>query len=113
MKIYFEDGVLTATQSLQLGCDHIINASTGYSNNERVLDRIMKEKPNASIYTNSVVPLIDSAIYCWDDNAKVFELYIRDNKTNEFLRVDKLTNRELRFGHNLMKMYRSGEFERR
>lgn len=110
MKIYFEDGVLTATQQLKLGSDYFINAANGYSANERALDRIKETVPDAIVYTNSLVPLLYSDIYCWDNEAKIFELYIRQG--DDFVRVDKLTNRELRFGHNLFRLWRAGEFDR-
>lgn len=109
MKVYFEDGVLTGTTHLKLGCRYAINASVGYSNNEQVFDRILKDEPDVSVYTNSLVPLLYSDIYCWNKDLGVFELYIRKN--DEFIRVDELTNRQLRFGHNLLRLWRAGEFE--
>ena len=109
MKVYFENGPLLAMNSLSLECDHIINAACGYSNNEEAFEKIMAVNPNASIYTNSLAAFINAIHYCWDD--KTFELYIQKGKNGEFTRIDKLTNRELREGHNLLKMWLAGEFE--
>lgn len=109
MKIYFEDGVLTATQHLKLGCKRTVNASTGYSNNVDVLNKWKYEYPeNDAIYTNSLAAL--SNHYCWNDELGIPELYIRSSKTNEFVRVDELTNRELRAEDDLLNLYLSGEF---
>lgn len=106
MKIYFEDGPLTATQSLKLGCRYIINAATGYSNNEKTLDRIKKEEPDVSVYTNSLVAIKNS--YCWNDKLQVPELYLRSSKTGEFVRVDQLNNVTLHMRHHLLNLYMSG-----
>lgn len=110
MKIYFEDGVLTATQSLALGCDHIINAATGYSNNVSALDVIQNHNPNASIYTNSLAAL--SNVYCWNRALGVPELYLRAGKDKTFTRVDALTDKELHECHNLMALYQNGGFRK-
>lgn len=106
MKIYFEDGVLTATQSLELGCRYIVNASTGYSDNEKTFDRIREEEPNVSVYTNSLVAIKNS--YCWNEELQVPELYLRSSKTGEFVRVDKITDRALHMRHHLLNLYMSG-----
>ena len=108
MKIYFEDGPLTAGQSLKLGCRYIVNAATGYSDNERTFDRIKEEEPNVSVYTNSLVAIKNS--YCWNDELQVPELYLRSSKTGEFVRVDTLTDRALRMPHHLLNLYTSGAF---
>lgn len=109
MKVYFEDGVLIAGNSLKNGCRYIINAATGYSDNEKVLDRIMREEPNVSVYTNSLVALKN--LYCWNDELHIPELYLRSSKTGEFVRVDTLTDKEIRKPHNLMSMWINGAFK--
>jgi hypothetical protein len=111
MKIYFEDGSLYAKTSLELGCDHIINAACGYSDNEAAFENIMKVKPDASIYTNSVIAFTKAADYCWDDEHEIFELYVHSKYKSGFERVGKLTGRELRPAHNLFKLWLNGEFE--
>lgn len=109
MKIYFEDGPLTATQSLKLGCDYIVNAATGYSDNEQTFKRIKDEEPNASVYTNALGAI--SNYYCWNDELKVPELYLRSSKTGEFVRVDSLTDRAIRMPNHLLNLYFSGAFK--
>lgn len=111
MKVYFEDGPLTATTSLELGCDHIINAACGYSANEEAFDRIRETDRKSSVYTNSMAALISAQCYCWDTGTQVFELYIRSSDDNRFTRIDSLTDRQLRFAHNIANLWLSGAFK--
>lgn len=111
MKIYFEDGPLYAKTSLELGCDHIINAACGYSNNEAAFENIIKANPNASVYTNSLAALINARKYCWNEETKLFELYIRINTDYMFAMIDMYTDRELRCYHNIEKLWLANVFE--
>ncbi len=111
MKVYFEDGPLYSKTSLELGCDHIVNASVGYSNNEYTFDRIMAVKSNASIYTNSIVVLTNAQKYCWNNELDTFEIYLKKDK--QFIRIDDLTDKQLRFAHNIYYMWLAGVFNSR
>ena len=110
MKIYFEDGELNSRDLLSFHCDHIIDAKAGYSDNVYVLDMIRICFPWHTVYTNSLVALSNG--YVWNEELQVPELYIRPQigKHTEFTRIDQLTTRELKQGHNLMKMYMANEF---
>ena len=104
MKIYFEDGKLRHyTQECIL-----IEASDGPSKNISDLKRIMKENPNAIIYTNSIFAFSND--YAWNEELKVPEVYIRYGKYLKFTRIDELTNKELRKAHNIGHMYIAGAF---
>ena len=103
MKIYFEDGELNR----EFKYDFIVDAKYGYTQNDCMLYYIKEEfYDDVSVYTNSLVAL--SNLYAWNNELKVPEIYLVRN--NDFVRVDKLTNRELREGHNIRKMFMSGEF---
>ena len=109
MKIYFNDGPLYAKTSLDLWCDHMINASTGYSQNEAAFNKLLEEKPNCSVYTNSIVALTNAQKYCWNKDLETFEIYLK--RGNVFVRIDELTDKQLRFAHNIYRMWLAGAFK--
>lgn len=108
MKIYFEDGELVSTDYLPMDRYIVVNAARGVSQNIEALDYIRKTEPNANVYTNSI-QAVDNR-YAWNEQLKAPEVYIRAGEHMVFTRIDTLTNRELREGHNLAKMYIAGEF---
>lgn len=108
MKIYFEDGELRSPFQLPFSDYYKVDASKGYSENKQKLESIRAEDYNATVYTNQIAALCN--IYCWNEELEVPELYIRTSEHMVFTRIDKLTNRELRDGHNLAKLYVNGEF---
>ena len=87
----------------------VVNAGVGISTNIDVLDDIKEHNPNAVVYTNSIFAF--SNIYAWNEELTVPEIYIRAGEHRAFTRIDNLTNRKLKQGHNLAKMYISGEFD--
>lgn len=106
MKIYFEDGKLCSFLPVKM--DYRIDAGDGFSRNAADLELYMETNPSAAIYTNSLAALSNK--YVWNETLHVPELYIRAGEYMDFHRIDTLTERELRQGHNLMKMYIAGEF---
>ena len=108
MKIFFEDGVLRDSSQLPFTCYFVVNASCGVSRNIAVLDELMSSDPDAIVYTNSIFAF--SNVYAWNEESKVPEIYVRSGENGEFTRIDKLTEKELRYAHNLAKMYVSGTF---
>lgn len=106
MKIYFEDGELYS-KNVNIEYHYIVDARRGYSNNMVLLDFINTYDNEASIYTNSLVALNND--YAWNRELKVPEIYLR--KDGKWVRIDKLTEKQLREAHNIMKMYMSGMFK--
>jgi hypothetical protein len=111
MKIYFEDGPLLTRKFLQ-PYYHIIDAGFGYGYTRHELELIQKleEKRDAHIVVYTNAPIAFSNIYAWDEEAQVPQIYIRDNKNGIFTRIDEMTERELRPGHNLWRLYEANEF---
>ena len=107
MKIYFEDGELHRPNNIDFKYKYIVDAGSGYSNNDALLRVIKFTDNDASVYTNSLVALDNG--FAWNEELKVPEIYlVRDDK---FIRIDELTEKELRKAHNIMKMYMAGVFD--
>ena len=107
IKIYFEDDYLVPFDQIPK-CDFVLNAGAGIRRNEAELDMIYSCHPVCSLYTNSLVALSNK--YCWNDELKVPELYLRAGPNREFTRVDHLTDKELRKKDNLLALYCNGTF---
>ena len=110
MKIYFEDGKLVTSGYLPIVDYYAIDAKYGVSSNMAQLDTLRECEPNAIVYTNQIVALDNE--YAWNEELKAPEIYIRAGKHMIFTRIDELTTRELRAGHNIAKMWISGEFDK-
>lgn len=110
MKIYFEDGQLVTSSYLPIDDYYAIDAKYGFNSNMAQLDTLQECEPNATVYTNSIFAFSNE--YAWNDELKVPEIYIRAGEHMIFTRIDALTMRELRQGHNLARMYVAGEFKK-
>lgn len=109
MKIYFEDGQLMHSSLVPADIDFEVCASKGVSQNMDFLDMLLRRRPNCTIYTNSIFAL--NNMYTWNEELGVHEVYVRTSKNSiSFTRIDELTHRELRRGHNIARMYVAGEF---
>lgn len=110
MKIYFEDGDLVNSLLLPVHIDYKVDANRGVTANIYRLDLLNEKHPGAVIYTNSIFAF--NNMYAWNEELKVPEIFIRAGEADKWVRIDKLTNRELKRGHNLAHMYVAGEFEK-
>lgn len=108
MKIFFEDGKLLDKDLLGFDCQFYIEAGDGYSFCEGALEIVRENFPSAVVYTN-FLPALNNK-YAWNDDLSVPEIYMRYEKDQKFYRIDKLTQRELRKAHNIMKLYMNFEF---
>ena len=109
MKIYFEDGQLVSTPYLPFNDYYALDATDGPTHNRNMLDTIKECCPDRVIYTNSLIALSNE--YAWNEELEVPEIYIRAGEYMCFARIDTLTERELRYAHNICKMYLAGSFD--
>ena len=108
MKVYFEDDELRHINQLPIKPDFVINAGKGLTDSFRLLNLAKETKPNCIIYTNAITAF--SNRYAWNEELKVPEIYIRAGEHMVFTRIDNLTERELREGYALARLYVAGEF---
>ena len=83
-----------------------VDAGDGVSSNIEKLEEIRKTNKNAVILTNSIFAF--STQYGWDFEENHVDVYLW--KDNQFVRIDELTEKELRVAHRLDKMYVAGVF---
>ena len=107
MKIYFEDGELKGVLDEIPYIFLPLDATHGFSFCDNFLYKMKQTNYDAVIYTNMITALSNE--YAWNKELEVPEIYIR-NKDGIFTRIDELTQRMLREGHNIMRMYIAGEF---
>ena len=108
MQIYFEDGELRSVNQLPVKPDIVIDAGKGLTESFRLLGFAKETNPNCIVYTNAITAFDNR--YAWNNSLKVPEIYIRAGEHLIFTRIDNLTERELREGHALAKLYVAGEF---
>ena len=106
MRVYFEDDILKDSCNIKRPY-HIVDAAYGPSSCFRILYWCKKREPEVPIYTNFVNAL--SFDFSWDEKENKCAAYIRNDK-GVWTNIQDLTDRELRFAHNIPKMYLAGSF---
>ena len=107
MRVYFEDGFLTTP--IDIGSPyHRVDAAYGPSACFRDFYWYREHEPEATIYTNFINGL--SFDFSWDTVNNKCTAYIR-NSQGAWTNIQELTDKELRFTHNIPKMYLAGEFK--
>ena len=107
MRIYFEDGYLTTLFDIE-GPYHTVDAAYGPSACFRDLYWYREHESEAQIYTNFLNAL--SFEFSWDMAKNECAAYIR-NSEGVWTNIQDMTARELRFAHNIPKLYIAGEFK--
>lgn len=123
MIVLFEDGRLkrmfrlgNVLNGIVSGDDiYSLDATVGVTRCRESLDKYKEfddivNKENGKhmvLYTNCILAL--NSQYTWDDSSKMYHLYLRDSD-GQWRNVKEFTHRELRYAHNLMKMYLAGSF---
>ena len=106
MKIYFEDGMLVSGVAPPMA--FWVDAARGSEYCFNLAKHIQSSfVGNVSIYTNDLIILLNASEFAW--NGDTFEIYLR-NTNDEWKLLKELTNRELRQGHNIYRLWFAGEF---
>ena len=111
MKILFYDGgIRWWSRPTSFTHHNTVNASGGYTNNKKELEAYMGTfGENTTILTNSLVALDHR--YGWNKEDGHTDIYFYVESKRDFVRCDELTEREIREGHNIMKMFMNGAFD--
>lgn len=111
LEIYFEDDNLIPALA-PCGNPYIVSAAEGpthcYNTLKYLYDHPIGERKK--VYTNSEVALHLASELSWNPNKEQFEIHLR-NDEGFWVHIHTLTNRVLRPGHNIWKLWWSGEFE--
>lgn len=109
MIVFFKDGSITNDSLFIDGKEVLkVDAGMGYSHCRKRLRYIKDNYPfDTEVFTNSLDAF--SNFWCWDDEKNVPLIYIQNEEGN-WKFISELTNRRLRIGHNLEKLYVNGEF---
>ena len=107
--VYFEDGPLIKDIIWRLYPQVNIDAADGVSDNLAAADKILEasEGTITIVYTNQIL-LLDSK-YIYFEKGNKFCGYLRI-KDGSWINLEYLTDRKLRPGHNIPKLYLAGEF---
>ena len=111
MKILFYDGnIRWWTRTSSFSNYNKLCASWGYTANIKELNTY-REKfgEDTVILTNSLVALDHK--YGWNKKENHTDIYFYVKSKRDFVRCDELTDREIREGHNIMKMFMNGVFD--
>jgi hypothetical protein len=108
VRVYFEDSKLLPISVADIGKYHVVDATYGPTACEKDLAWYSRHCPQDIIYTNYLGAM--SFDYSWDKENDRCECYIR-NSDGYWINIQNMTNRELRFAHNIPKMYIAGEFK--
>lgn len=106
MKIYFEDGMLAhgVVPPMAFWIDAARGSSYCFNQVKYIQSSFVGD---VSIYTNDLIFLLNADDFAW--NGDTFEIYLRNAK-GEWKLLKDLTNRELRRGHNIYRLWFAGEF---
>ena len=111
MKILFYDGdIRWWSRPTSFSNYNILSASWGYTDNIKELNAY-REKfgEDTTILTNSIVALDHR--YGWNEKENHTDIYFYVKSKDDFVRCDKLTEKEIRKEHNIMKMFMNGVFD--
>ena len=113
MRVYFYDGLLSAApliEALQMSnaCElRFIDAGDGVKRNIEDLDRDVCYR-EMNVLTNSILAL--DHCYAWNKKEKHTDIYLWVDELDDYIRIDRLTEREIREAHCIGKMYLAGCF---
>lgn len=87
----------------------VVDAADGYSRCMLALTHIKSRKDNINVVTNFIEAL--DSDFCYNGSTNRFDLFIISKTDGQWHNIQEFTSRELRCGHNLVKLYQNEEFQ--
>ena len=108
MKICFYDGSMYFLQMIYPhSFAYEIDARYGVSDNLEQLESLSDK--DTKVFTNSILALSNS--YGWNKEENHTDIYLWVDELKDFIRIDYLTNKEIRYAHNIEKLYLNDIFK--
>ncbi len=112
MVVFFEDGSVNNPLFIDGKEILTVDAGMGFSNCRKRLRYIKDNYPfDTEVYTNSLDAF--SNFWSWDEEKKMPMIYIRDKEGKWINICDTCYGKEIRYAHNLEKLYIGGGFDER
>lgn len=108
MKVYFVDGMVRQANVPKDENYYVVDACQGYSQCVLSLEEIMQHRPDSAVLTNFVGAT--SPDVCFNKSTNKFDLFFEGND-GQWHNVHELTDKDIRYAHNIEKMYKAGSFE--
>ena len=88
-----------------------VDAADGPKANTKLLNQLdgYEKSNDLRVVTNSLIAL--SHYYGWDKEENHTDIYLWLEEIGAFARIDKLTDKEIRYAHNIERIYLSGAFD--
>ena len=110
MKILFYDGdIRWLCRPATIKHYNIIDAAHGPSNNIEQLKWLCLNYCDCILLTNFLAALDHR--YGWNEKENHTDIYFYVESKHDFVRCDELTEKEIRKGHDIMKMFMNGAFD--
>lgn len=109
--MFFYDGNLKDISLLEFENTVTIDAGNGYTDNIRKLYDVITASPHYFVLTNQQALLRNE--WLWDEQTHEPRLCFKDERDGKWRPVGRFTKADIKFTHNLEKMFIEGGFSKR
>ena len=106
--LFFYDGPLTDIATTDMESEDLVDAKDGYSNNMAAMRKLIKDDKVHLVLSNQI-KVLDNMLL-WDHVAHRPKLCFLDKSDGKWKPAGRFIKKELKYIHNLEKMFLNGEF---
>lgn len=88
----------------------LIDARDGYKNNLNAMQKVLRSTVSHLVLTNQVALLNNK--FVWNKEKHEPVVYLKDKSDGKWKIIGRFTKLDLKYTHDLEKLYRNGEFDR-